>query len=167
MKKLLYLILIILINCGGCIRHSDQGLTKRFRVKSSTEKSNLKRLTINLPVEDIQATINFYKDICGLETVSYYPDQQNAEFIILAKGDIELMLQKKDNFVEEFPEYRNKPLGGSFYLYFEVKDILAIYEKAVSKTKILKELHQTQYGTKEFVIQDNNGYLVTFAEAIQ
>jgi uncharacterized glyoxalase superfamily protein PhnB len=166
MKKMLCLTIIILISYEGCIRHSDQGLTKRTRIKSTTEKTNLNKLTINLPVEDTRATVNFYKEVCGLEPVSYYPEEQNAEFIILAKGDIELMLQKKESFIEEFPVFKNKPLGGSFYLYFEVKDILIIYEKAVSKAKILKELHQTPYGTKEFTILDINGYQITFAEAI-
>jgi uncharacterized glyoxalase superfamily protein PhnB len=166
MKKMLYLTIIILISYEGCIRHSDQGLTKRTRIKSTTEKTNLNKLTINLPVEDTRATVNFYKEVCGLEPVSYYPEEQNAEFIILAKGDIELMLQKKESFIEEFPVFKNKPLGGSFYLYFEVKDILIIYEKAVSKAKILKELHQTPYGMKEFTILDINGYQITFAEAI-
>jgi uncharacterized glyoxalase superfamily protein PhnB len=166
MRVLFFLFIIIFMGFTGCIRHSDQGLTKRFRVKNQSEKSNLKRLTINLPAEDMQATVNFYKEICGLEPVSYYPDQLNSEFIILARGDIEIMILKKDNFTEEFGEYKDKPLGGSFYLYFEVKDILMIYEKAVSKTKITKELHQTSYGTKEFTIKDNNGYIITFAETI-
>ena len=106
MKKIFCLILIILFSLGGCIRHSDQGLTKRVRIKSPAEKTNLTGLTIKLPVDDMQASINFYKDICGLEPVSYYPDRQNAELVILAKGDAELMLQKTDGFIEEFPEYK-------------------------------------------------------------
>ena len=166
MKKIFCLILIILFSLGGCIRHSDQGLTKRIRIKSSAEKTNLMGLTIKLPVDDMQASINFYKDICGLEPVSFYPDRQNAELVILAKGDAELMLQKTDGFIEEFPEYKDKTSGGTFSLYFEVKDIIMMYENAISKIRILKELHQTPYGTREFTIKDNNGYIITFAESI-
>ncbi|MCX6150102.1 MAG: hypothetical protein NTX22_06230 [Ignavibacteriales bacterium] len=167
MRKSIIIIFILFIGFTGCIRHSDQGLNKRIKNKSTLEKINLKKLTPNLMVNNIDSSVQFYKNIIGLEPVLYYPDSLNIQFVILAKGNIELMLQKKESFVDELNEFGDKQAGGTFNLYFEVNEILMVYEKAISKSIIIKELHQTLYGTKEFTIKDNNGYILTFSEPLK
>jgi|WetSurMetagenome_2_1015567.scaffolds.fasta_scaffold56677_2 lactoylglutathione lyase len=167
MKKYLLLIFAALQIFSGCIRHSDQGLLNRARSKSSAEKSNVKKVITNLVVKDINSSVNFYRDIVGLEPVAYYPDSININLVVLAKGNVEIMLEKKANFVEEFPEYKTSQSINPVTVLFTVNEILMIYEKAITKTNIIKELHQTPYGTKEFSIKDYDGYIITFSEPLK
>jgi hypothetical protein len=167
MKRIIFMTSALLIIISGCIRHSDQGLPGRTRNKSLNEKVNLKKATVILSVNDINRSVYFYKEVAGLEPVAYYPDSNNINFVVLAKGNAEILLEKKEYFNEEFPEYKDSQNVCPVNVLFEVNEILMIYEMAVNKTSIVKELHQTQYGTKEFSIKDIDGYIITFFEPLK
>lgn len=52
-------------------------------------------------------------------------------------------------------------------LYISVDGIDDYFKKVWSKVTQVKELHKTFYGVNEFLIKDNNGYLIAFAEAAE
>lgn len=54
--------------------------------------------------------------------------------------------------------------GGSLLLYIKVKSIRQFYEDIKDKVTILQGLETTFYGTTEFSIQNNNNFMLTFAE---
>jgi uncharacterized glyoxalase superfamily protein PhnB len=167
LKRFVYLLILLGIIISGCIRHSDEGLNKKFKGRVTKEKSNYKKISANLMSSDINASIKFYKKILDLDLTVVYPDSANIDFAILSKGSIEIMLQRKESMIEEFPEMIEKDMTGGFNLYIEVNDILMIYEKAISSAQVVKELHQTLWGTKEFSIKDYDGHIITFGEALK
>lgn len=167
MKKILILITVIMIVIPGCIRHSDEGLQRRERKRNPGESVNLKRITPNLMVDDVESSVGFYKGVLGFDMVTAFPDTGKMDFAIVSRDNLDIMFQRRANLIEEISQFQNTPIGGSFTLHLDVKDILMIYEKAVMNARIVQELHQTAYGTKEFSMKDNSGYILTFSEPLK
>ncbi|MEI7812712.1 MAG: VOC family protein [Ignavibacteria bacterium] len=130
-------------------------------------KSNFRKLTPNLMVSDVNKTVEFYKKAFNFDIVATVPDTGVYNFAIVVSGKTELMFQKKESFEEDFGIRDNSQAGGTFSLYIEVTNILMVYDKAVLSANVIKELHQTFYGTKEFSVRDDNGYILTFAETLK
>ena len=66
---------------------------------------------------------------------------------------------------EDIPQFNGMAIGGSLTLYIEVEDIKGLYATLADKTTIVKDMHTTFYGMREFYIRDCNGYILGFAEA--
>lgn len=54
--------------------------------------------------------------------------------------------------------------GGSLLLYIKTTEIRKFFDQIKDKVKVIKGPDKTFYGATEFSIEDNNGYLLTFAE---
>jgi uncharacterized glyoxalase superfamily protein PhnB len=54
--------------------------------------------------------------------------------------------------------------GGSLLLYIQTTEIRKLFDNVKDNVKVVKVLEKTFYGATEFSIEDNNGYLLTFAE---
>ena len=116
----------------------------------------------NIFIEDIQATIAFY-EVLGFKVITTVPDEKNPLFAMMACGTVTFMFQTFASIENTLPMVsRNK--GGSLLLYIKVKNIRALFEKIKSKVIVLHGLEKTFYGATEFSIQDNNNYMLTFAE---
>lgn len=167
MRLLVPALIFLMAALAGCIRHTDQPLNRKLRAKQTEERANIKRLTPNLMVSNVNQTIQFYKKAFGFEPSVTVPDTGNYNFAILSFGRVEVMIQSRESFVEDFGLYKDAPVGGTISLYFEVNDIVSLYDRASVNADIVKELHQTFFGTKEFSVKDNNGYILTFSEAMK
>lgn len=167
MKSFIIILTAILLTLTGCIRHTDDGLRRREQKKTTEAASDIKRITPNLMVEDVEASVSFYKSVLGFDMVTAFPDTGRMSFAIVSRDNMDIMFQQKEDLISEIREFENVPLGGSFTIHIDVRDILMIYEKAVLSARIVQELHQTPYGTKEFSIKDNNGYIITFSEPLK
>ncbi|MGE5351627.1 MAG: VOC family protein [Acidobacteriota bacterium] len=166
MKILCSILLVFILTLTGCIRHSDQQLKRKPRQKAVQENINFKKLTPNLMVNDVNETIKFYHDNFGFDAVVTIPDTGKYNFAILSNGNVELMVQKRESFSQDMNIPVEQQIGGTFSLFFEVNDILPLYDKTTaSGLQVVRELHQTFYGSKEFTVRDNNGYILTFSEA--
>ncbi|MGE5681052.1 MAG: VOC family protein [Bacillota bacterium] len=152
---------------SGCIKHSDQPLNRKSRMKQAEEKATLKKLTPNLMVENVNQTMQFYKKAFGFEPVVTVPDTGTYSFAVLELGKVDIMVQSRESFAEDFGLGQDSAIGGTISLYIEVNDIVSLYDKASVNSDIVKELHQTFFGTKEFSVKDNNGYILTFSEALK
>lgn len=122
-------------------------------------------ITTNLMVESVDKTVGFYQEVLGFDLVASVPNEKgHLNFAILSKGSLMLMLQEKENFIAEYPILSTDSVRPSVSLYITVDNFNEIHEKIKSKTPILVDIHQTFYGTKEFAIADNNGYVLTITE---
>ncbi|TAE03867.1 MAG: bleomycin resistance family protein [Bacteroidetes bacterium] len=122
-------------------------------------------LTPNLLVTDVNATIDFYKQNFGFEIQMFYPETGNLVWAMIAKDNIAIMIQEKESILGEYPELKNRTLGGSQTFYINVVGIEEIYAKLTQNgVSILIELRKTVYDAKEFAIKDLNGYILTFAQ---
>ena len=136
-----------------------------------------KKLTINMMVKDMNATLDFYSVTLDSEFKMAVLDQsqeivttrgkdQSYVFAIVQLGKFDLMFQAKKNMLEELPVLHDREMGASATFYIEVEDIKTLYAKIKDQVTIVKDLHQTFYGMQEFYIQDCNGYILTFAQPI-
>ncbi|MDR9457859.1 MAG: hypothetical protein RI572_10675 [Salegentibacter sp.] len=73
------------------------------------------------------------------------------------------MFQTFESLSNELPLV-SRENGGSLLLYIQTNEIRNFFDKIKDKVKVIKGLEKTFYGATEFSIEDNNGYLLTFAE---
>jgi len=125
----------------------------------------LKKLTVNLVVEDVNKTVEFYESILGcFELVATDPKTGKYEWAMMRCEDLEIMFQSKESLIDKIPRYKDMKAGGTVILYIEVDKIEELYEWVRDSVKIVKELHDTPYRMKEFLVEDCNGFIITFAE---
>lgn len=121
-----------------------------------------------LDVTNLNNSLKFYRT-CGFK-VEY--ERKEDKFVFLSLGDIQFMLQELvlDNKWETGKlEY---PFGRGINFQLEVDDVDNIYESLKDNGyKIMVEMEENWYrqddkllGSKEFLVQDPDGYLFRFSE---
>jgi uncharacterized glyoxalase superfamily protein PhnB len=125
----------------------------------------LKKLTPNLMVEDVNRTIDFYRDVLGFEVRATVPETGPLDWAMLARDGVTLMFQSRASLSQEIPALADTPIGGSLTLYTEVTGLQVLYEQLRSRIEVVQDLHETFYGTVEFSFRDVNGYIIYFSEA--
>ena len=116
----------------------------------------------NIFVNDIIKTIDFYKEL-GFNVVTTVPEQGDIFWAMMTCGNITFMFQTFESLGTELPTI-SRQNGGSLLLYIQTSDIRNLFDRIKGNVKVVKELEKTFYGATEFSIEDNNGYLLTFAE---
>jgi uncharacterized glyoxalase superfamily protein PhnB len=125
----------------------------------------LHTITANLLVESVEDSLNFYKTVLGFTEVASVPNAKGKlQFAIVAKDEQQLMFQERENLCGEYPILSTEKVKPSISLFIMVDDFEDFQKEIKSKIKLLVEEHTTFYGTKEFAIADNNGYVITVAE---
>jgi uncharacterized glyoxalase superfamily protein PhnB len=115
-------------------------------------------------VESVEESLEFYRKTLGFTEVASVPNEQGGlQFAIVARDDLQLMFQERTNLGEEYPSLATPAVKPSISLFIKVDDFEDFYQDLQSKTALLVEEHTTFYGTQEFAIVDNNGYVLTFA----
>lgn len=116
----------------------------------------------NIFVNDIHATVECYENL-GFTVIAVVPERENPIFVMMTCGHVTFMFQTFASIENTLPQV-NRSNGGSLLLYIKVKNIRAFFEKIKNKVTVLRGLEKTFYGAIEFSIQDNNHYMLTFAE---
>lgn len=116
----------------------------------------------NIFVTDIQQTIDFYKQL-GFNVVATVPEQGDFVWAMMGCGKVTFMFQTFESLGTDLPMI-SRQNGGSLLLYIQTTEIQKFFDQVKDKVKVVKGLEKTFYGATEFSIEDNNGYLLTFAE---
>jgi uncharacterized glyoxalase superfamily protein PhnB len=119
-------------------------------------------LSPNIFVNDINQTIEFYKQL-GFKLITTVPEQPEYVWAMMTCEKVTFMFQTFDSLGNELPAI-SRQNGGSLLFYISLKNIREFFESVKDKVTVLKGLETTFYGATEFSIQDNNGYVLTFAE---
>jgi uncharacterized glyoxalase superfamily protein PhnB len=125
------------------------------------------KLTPNLVVRDVAASMNFYRTVLGFETAFTVPDQAPYVFASITKGSVEIFFNDHKAVTDDYPALTAKGIGGSLTLFIEVEgieDILAAVRKAGAK--VIMPLKDQFYGMREFAFEDPEGWIITMAERI-
>ena len=133
------------------------------------------KLTPNFEVANIKETVSFYHDVLGFNLVMAVPATQdgieqqlsdNKEYVyaLVSKDNVELMFQQTDSFKQDVILSAKLPIGASVSFYMEVDGINDFYNEVKSKNIKTTELKKAWYGMNEFYLNDNNGYILGFAE---
>jgi catechol 2,3-dioxygenase-like lactoylglutathione lyase family enzyme len=127
----------------------------------------LKKLTPNLVVSDVERSVAFYRDVLGFNVDATVPDQAPFVFASLRSGGVEIFLNAPEPAIAEYPAFRNRPIGGTFTLFIDVADIRQAHQSIRERVTVVMPLEKKWYGTTEFAFEDPDGYLITFAEREQ
>jgi uncharacterized glyoxalase superfamily protein PhnB len=126
------------------------------------------KLTPNLVVRNVEASMNFYKSVLGFTTSITVPDQPPYVFGAVTSGAVEIFFNDQRAVAEDYPALGAKPIGGSLTLFVEVEgieEVLAVVRKAGAT--ITMPLKEQFYGMREFAFEDPEGWIVTIAERIK
>lgn len=135
------------------------------QIKSKEGLIMYKSITTNLMVDNVYKTVDFYTKILEFAMLTSVPKKSGGlQFAILVKDDLMLMLQDRENLVEEYPVLKAAKTQPSITLFIKVDNFSVLYDFLKCKCEILSEPHKTFYGNFEFAIKDNNGYVLTFTE---
>lgn len=116
------------------------------------------KLIPELYVSDISKSLDFYKSL-GFE-IRY--DRPQSKFAFIEMEGSQIMLCEI-NGTWEVGEL-SRPFGRGINLQMEVENVDELYRKVVTaKYPLFEEVaDKTEYGNREFLIQDPDGYLLRF-----
>jgi len=85
-----------------------------------------KKLTPNLVVSDVEASMKFYQTVFGFQTGFTVPDQPPYVFCSVVSGSgpeggVEIFFNEKKAVEAEYPALVARPIGGTLTLYIEMK----------------------------------------------
>jgi len=127
-----------------------------------------RKLTPNLVVRDVAASMQFYCSVLGFQPAMKVPEQAPYVFGSVTNGSVEIFFNDQKAVAGEYPPLGAKPIGGALTLFMEVEgieEVLAAVQK--SKAKIVMPLKQQFYGMREFAFEDPEGWIVTIAEPVK
>ena len=127
----------------------------------------LKSLTPNLMVTNVNETIDFYIKILNFELLQTVPEEGELDWGFVKKDEVMLMFQKESSIQEEYPALKGLNTGGALTLYIRVENVSEWYEKIKDQVNLIKPLNKTFYGANEFAIQDPNGFILTFSDILE
>jgi len=129
-----------------------------------TDNMTFNTITANLMVDDVNRTVDFYKDILAFEVVMTVPESGKLNWAMMRRQGVSLMFQERHNLLNEYPVLADRAPGSGLTLFIKIDDVTSLYEALKDKTEVCAELHDTFYGSKEFAILDCNGFVLTFAQ---
>mgnify|MGYP001462559381 FL=1 len=110
------------------------------------------------PTIDIIKTANFYEQKMGFEAVHYLNSKE--PHICLYRDTTEIILTKS-NGQEVIPN--RKLYGYGYDAYFITKNQEELQDEFINANiKIVRSLDDTDYGNKEFVVEDIDGRWIAF-----
>jgi catechol 2,3-dioxygenase-like lactoylglutathione lyase family enzyme len=141
-------------------RHYDLGL--RIRMERDTRMTNSKtspRFTSLAPqflVDDLDRSIAYYRDTLGFDFGEPWEDF----YAIGLRDGLELHLKKAPKSAErQDRKHENEHLDAAA----GVDGIEIFYEQCAAKgAKIIRPLTSTDWGTKDFYIEDPDGNIISF-----
>ena len=115
-------------------------------------------------VENVDETVDFYRDVLGFDLVMNMPEQNPFAWALMKRDDVEVMFQARASLTEELPLFDGRPIGGALTFYIDMQGIETLYEQIRTQVEVVQDLQTTFYGKREFAIEDCNGFILTFAE---
>ena len=114
----------------------------------------------NLIVPSIEACLPFYVTRLGFTQTVDVPHEDKLGFVILKRGELELMLQSRASVAADIAGL--DPDGFRAALYIEVDKLAPIREALADWPLVIPE-RTTFYGAREIIVRDPAGNLVAFA----
>lgn len=119
-------------------------------------------ITPNIFVKDINETIKFYENI-GFKVAMTVPEEGDFVWVMMSCGNGSFMFQTFESLGPDISAI-SRHGGGSLLPYIQIKDVRRFHDKIKENMNVIRGLEKTFYGATEFSIQDNNDFVLTFAE---
>ncbi len=124
---------------------------------------NVKKITPVLFVEAVEPCASFWVERLGFERTAEVPEGDGLAFVMLQKGNVELMYQSYASADKEGSVIAELARKGPTFLYVEVENLEQTIA-AVKGAPIVMPVRTTFYGATEISIKDPAGHFITFAQ---
>ena len=116
-------------------------------------------------VDDVRQSVSWYKTLLGAKNDH---DLDDFDQILNEDGDVLLMLHKGNAAEHGVTKPYNHRPGGGVLLWFYVRDLSVILDKAeqLGASVIAGPHKNPNTGWTEVTISDPDGYLIAFAEIV-
>lgn len=118
-----------------------------------------------IAVRDMKQTIDFYQTKLGFKVGMMFPDASKPEYADLSKDGMVLMIIPAENMGISPKE----KLGTGVNLYLQIDGDIDEYYRELKqkKVKIVTEVKDEPWGSRDFTVADSNGYLLIFSQVSQ
>jgi predicted enzyme related to lactoylglutathione lyase len=128
---------------------------------TATAQSRLTSLAPQFLVDDLSREIAFYRDVLGFT----FGEPWGGFYAIGIRDGLEIHLKEAPKTVADRINRRDHE---HLDAYAGVIGIDAFFAKCVSvNANIVKPLAETPWGTKDFYVQDPEGYIIGFGESLK
>jgi lactoylglutathione lyase len=127
----------------------------------------IKKLTPNLVVRNVEDSLKFYLEILELEKAITVPEQSPYVFASVSDGAIEIFFNDQKIVAAEYPKLA-ATIGASLTLYMEVDNLQEVLDRVrKAGAKISMPVTDQFYGMREFAFEDGDGYTITIAQKVE
>ena len=117
-------------------------------------------LRMEIWCRDLAESIEFYRDVVGLEVVSQSPEG----YTVMKRDRVIISLNKVENFTEDNPIV---PLGTERHglateFVLEVSDLDDCYRRALEADVVQDEMMMRPWGLRDFRVLDPDGFYIRF-----
>jgi uncharacterized glyoxalase superfamily protein PhnB len=137
--------------------------TGQLQEQKKENHMSVNKITAVLLVDEVEPCIKFWVDRLGFEKTIEVPEGNKIAFVILQKGNIELMYQTFDSVKKDDPNRVDVMRKGPTFLYVEVSDIDETIA-ALKGVPVVMPLRTTFYSAKEIGVKDPGNHIITFAQ---
>ena len=123
----------------------------------------MKKLSPVLIVEAIEPCLPFWIDRLGFQMLADVKDGDRYAFVLLAKDEVQVMLQTLKSVSGDMPQLTARDREGSTCLYIDVDDLDDV-ERAMNGVAMVVPRRTTFYGAIEIGVREPAGNLVVFAQ---
>ena len=141
--------------------------------------ATLSRLTPILTIDDMDATIAFYRDVLDFEVTGKLPEE-NPTWCFLRRDDAAIMFTSPEehdhdhdgdeghghehDHVHEHHESSEENRLWTMYVYSD--DVETLWEEFRDEPNVAYPLYDTHHGMREFGMRDSDGYMLSFGKDI-
>ena len=141
--------------------------------------ATLSRLTPILTIDDMDATIAFYRDVLDFEVTGKLPEE-NPTWCFLRRDDAAIMFTSPEehdhdhdgdeghghehDHDHEHHESSEENRLWTMYVYSD--DVETLWEEFRDEPNVAYPLYDTHYGMREFGMRDSDGYMLSFGKDI-
>ena len=122
------------------------------------------KLTPNLIVANVERSLAFYADVLGFDRGLTVPGEPPYVFGSVTNGNVEIFFNDASAAIKEYPVFAGKPIGATGTMFIETDGVDALLDRIKDRVKVIMPLVTQFYGSREFAIEDPDGYVITFAQ---
>ena len=131
---------------------------------TQTETLHIHSAMPSLTVNDLQASLAWYRDVLGFTIAEEYSWDGQVRAIRLKAGPFELMLGQDD-----FAKGRDREKGAGLRLYCVTPQDIDALAAAIQKRggKLSQEVKDQSWGTRDFAVVDPDGFNISITSEVR
>jgi uncharacterized glyoxalase superfamily protein PhnB len=123
------------------------------------------KITPVLFVDAIEPSLDFWIGRLGFEKTAEVPEGDRLGFVMLKKGDAEIMLQTRESIKNDVGAAADTFRSVTSSLYIEVENFAGILQR-VAGSEVVVPQRDAFYGMREIVVREPQGQIVGLAARI-